>query len=182
MEALVIMALVLFEVALWQWRVAITVRGNSLGGALLGFIGALVQVTAIARVVRDVGDIANVSAYACGVAIGVFIGCLIDHRLSARQVAVRVFTPADPSLAPALRSRGWPVTSTTGDGHRGPVDVLYVVIDQRAAARLQHELGRLSPEACWTIERISASRGLLPAEPDVVSADRGPRRSVTGRP
>ncbi len=100
MEPLVIMALVLFEVALWQWRVAITVRGNSSGGALLGFIGALVQVTAIARVVQNVGDVANVIAYAAGVGIGVLVGCLVDRRLSAREVTVRVFAPADPELVP----------------------------------------------------------------------------------
>ena len=52
-KALLIMASVLFEVALWQWRVVITVRGNSFGGALLGFVGALVQVTVIAQVVQD---------------------------------------------------------------------------------------------------------------------------------
>ena len=161
MEPLVITALVLFEVALWQWRVAITVRGNSFGGALLGFIGALVQVTAIARVVQDVGNIEKVVAYASGVAIGVFVGCLLDRRLSTREVTVRVFAPVDPDLVPELRARGWPVTSTSGNGHQGPVDVLYLAIDQRTTAKLEHELRALAPDACWTIERVAASRGLL---------------------
>jgi uncharacterized protein YebE (UPF0316 family) len=160
-EPLVIMALVLFEVALWQWRVAITMRGNSLGGALLGFVGALVQITVIAQVVQDVTDVANVVAYASGVAIGVFVGCVVDGRLSVREVTVRVFAPADPELVPELRARGWPVTATRGNGHDGPVDVLYLAIDQRTTARLEHELHALAPSACWTIERVAASRGLL---------------------
>ena len=161
MKPLLIMALVLFEVALWQWRVAITVRGNSFGGALLGFVGALVQVTVIVQVVQDVGDIANMVAYASGVAIGVFVGCLLDVRLSTREVVVRVFAPADPDLVPELRSRGWPVTATSGDGHGGPVDVLYLAIDQRTTSKLEDELGALAPKACWTIEKVTASRGLL---------------------
>ena len=102
MQSLIIMVLVLVEVALWQWRVAITVRGNSVGGALLGFVGAVVQVTAIAQVVQDVGDIVRVAAYACGVAI-----------------------------------------------------------DQQSIARLEGDLRALAPEACWTVEHITASRGLL---------------------
>jgi len=163
-EPLVIMALVLFEVALWQWRVAITVRGNSLGGAALGFVGALVQVTAIARVVQNVGNLANIAGYAAGVAIGVFIGCLLDRRLSPREVTVRVFAPHDPELVPELRSRGWPVTATCGDGHEGPVEVLYLAIEERSAARLQDELRSLAPRACWTIERVTESRGLLSAK------------------
>ena len=161
MQSLIIMVLVLVEVALWQWRVAITVRGNSVGGALLGFVGAVVQVTAIAQVVQDVGDVVRVAAYACGVAIGVFVGCMVDQRLSARKVTVRVFAPSDPSLAPELRTRGWPLTATRGDGHTGPVEMLYVAIDQQSIARLEGDLRALAPEACWTVEHITASRGLL---------------------
>jgi len=94
MESFMIMMLVLFEVALWQWRVAITIRGNLLGGVLLGLVGAVVQVTAISWVVRDMGDVTKVAGYAVGVAIGVGVGGLIDRRLSTWDASVRVFAPA----------------------------------------------------------------------------------------
>src|SRR5437870_5768172 len=116
MEPILIMALVLVEVALWQWRVAITVRGGLVGGAALGLIGAIVQITAISRVVQDMGNVAKIAGYACGVATGVVLGCLIDRRMSATLVTVRVFAPADPDLAPALRASGWPLTATFGHG------------------------------------------------------------------
>lgn len=161
MESFVIMALVLCEVALWQWRVALTIRGNVFGGGLLALVGAVIQVTVISQVVQDMGDIAKIAGYACGVAIGVLLGCVIDRRLSAWNVSVRVFAPADPDLVPALRAGGWPVTATSGDGHQGPVDVLYLAIDQRHTAELERVLRSLAPGACWTVERISASRGLL---------------------
>jgi hypothetical protein len=102
MEEFVIMAIVLVEVALWQWRVAITLRHSALGGALLGFIGAIVPITAISRVVQDMGNIAKIAGYA---------------------------------------------------------------IDQRRTAELEREIHALAPEACWTVERIAASRGLLAALP-----------------
>ena len=166
MEPFVIMALVLLEVALWQWRVAITLRGNLLGGVLLGLTGAVLQVTAISRVVQDMGNVAKVGAYACGVGIGVLLGCLIDRRLSASEVLVRVITPADPDLVPALRAAGWAVTATNGHGHQGPVDVLYLAIDQRQRDNLESQLRAVAPNGCWTIERIAASRGLL-ASPSI---------------
>jgi uncharacterized protein YebE (UPF0316 family) len=161
MEPLVIMALVLFEVALWQWRVAITIRGNLAGGVLLGLVGAVVQVTAISQVVQDMGNVAKVAGYACGVGIGVLVGCLIDRRLSKWHVSVRVFAPADADLVPTLRGQGWPVTATDGIGHQGPVEVLFIAIDQRRTAELERALHELAPKASWTIERISSSRGLL---------------------
>jgi uncharacterized protein YebE (UPF0316 family) len=161
MEPLLIMMLVLFEVALWQWRVAITIRGNLAGGVMLGLVGAVVQVTAISRVVQDMGDVAKVAGYAVGVGIGVLVGCLIDRNLSTWHASVRVFAPEDTSLAPTLRDLGWPVTATRGLGHQGPVEVLYIAIDQRRLAELETELRTLAPNASWTIERISSSRGLL---------------------
>ena len=45
------MALVLVEVALWQWRVAVTGRGPYLRGAALGGIGAVIQITVVLRLV-----------------------------------------------------------------------------------------------------------------------------------
>jgi hypothetical protein len=38
---------VLVEVGLWQWRIAFTGRGRKVPGALLGSIGAVLQVTSI---------------------------------------------------------------------------------------------------------------------------------------
>jgi uncharacterized protein YebE (UPF0316 family) len=161
MEPFLIMLLVLFEVALWQWRVAITIRGNLAGGVLLGLVGAIVQVTAISRVVDDMGNLAKVAGYAAGVGIGVLVGCLIDRRLSTWDASVHVFAPAGSTLDAALRDRGWPVTATSARGHQGPVDVLYLAIDKRRTGELERVLRSLAPDATWTIERISSSRGLL---------------------
>jgi uncharacterized protein YebE (UPF0316 family) len=96
-----------------------------------------------------------------GVGIGVLVGCLIDRRLSTWNASVRVFAPAGTTLDGAVRDRGWPVTATSARGLQGPVDVLYIAIDQRRTAELERVLHSLAPNASWTIERISSSRGLL---------------------
>jgi hypothetical protein len=88
-------------------------------------------------------------------------GCLIDRRVSESQVVVRVFAPTDPGLVPSLRTAGWPVTATRGDGHTGPVDILMLAIDRRRTAELERDLASLAPDASWTVERIASSRGLL---------------------
>jgi hypothetical protein len=41
--------------------------------------------------------------------------------------------------------------------------VLYVAIEEPRVAALERDLQRLSPQACWTVERVSTSRGLLPS-------------------
>ena len=161
MQPLLIMTIVVVEVALWQWRVAITIRGRMIGGVVLGFVGAILQVTAISRVVQDMGDGWKIAGYAAGVALGVLLGCMIDRRVRTGHVTFRVFAPSDPHLVRALRVRGWPVTATTGDGHEGPVVVLYRAIDERRSSQLDSELRSLAPRASWTVSRIATSSGLL---------------------
>jgi uncharacterized protein YebE (UPF0316 family) len=161
MEPILIMVLVLLEVALWQWRIAITMRGRLAGGVALGLVGAVIQVTAISSVVQDMGNVAKIAGYAAGVGAGVLLGCLIDRRVSAAEVVVRVFAPADPALVPALRAVGWPVAATDGIGHDGPIAVLHIAIDERKRRALEMLLGDLAPRACWTVERVVSSRGLL---------------------
>jgi len=49
------------------------------------------------------GQRAKIGAYAVGVALGVLLGCVIDRRVAAGQVSVRVFAPKRPHLVPTLR-------------------------------------------------------------------------------
>ncbi|MET0326901.1 MAG: hypothetical protein ABW219_16905, partial [Ilumatobacteraceae bacterium] len=79
MRPFLIMALVLVEVALWQWRVAVTGRGQYLRGALLGGVGAVIQISVVIRLVGDVGGAASIAGYALGVALGVAAGGLLDR-------------------------------------------------------------------------------------------------------
>lgn len=166
MEPILIMVLVLLEVALWQWRVAITMRGRLLGGVALGLVGAVIQVTVISSVVQDMSNVAKVAGYAAGVGAGVLLGCLIDRRVSSAEVVVRIFAPLDPALVPSLRAAGWPVAATEGVGHDGPIAVLYVAIDERKRPALETTVGHLAPGACWTVERVVSSRGLLGVDGD----------------
>lgn len=77
-----ITAIVLVEVGLWQWRIALTGRGRKIPGALLGSVGASLQVTAISQVVADMDQPVTMLAYAIGVGAGVLAGCCLDERLS----------------------------------------------------------------------------------------------------
>ena len=45
---------------------------------------------------------------------------------------------------------------------RGPVEVLFIAIDERPTPELENALRSLAPETRWTIERISSSHELLP--------------------
>ncbi len=128
LRALLTLALVLTEVGLWQWRVLLTNKGVRHLPALLGVVGAVLQVTAIAQVVTNTGDPVMVAAYATGVGGGVYVGVVVAGRTartstarteaavtsaeSSHLVTTRRACAAGPSRAPmtVLRCASLPTT------------------------------------------------------------------------
>jgi uncharacterized protein YebE (UPF0316 family) len=160
MKPLAIMGLVLVEVALWQWRVAMTGRGQLLRGALLGGVGAVIQITVVVRLVGDVGGATSIAGYAVGVGLGVAAGGLLDRRAAPQMLKVQVISPARHGLATGLRACGWPTTAFVAHGDDGELDVVNIAIDARHLARLESVVDGIAPDAGWIIERIVSGRRL----------------------
>ena len=162
LRPLVIMALVLTEVTLWQWRVILTAQGHKRLPAALGVLGSLLQVTAIAQVVTNLNNPLTIAAYACGVGGGVVIGVVVGARLSTEAVEVNVVT-TQTALGSELRRRGWPVIAYDGQGDTGAVQVLQIIVAGRHRAPLVRDLENLAPGALWTIEELRHSAEADPA-------------------
>jgi uncharacterized protein YebE (UPF0316 family) len=155
-----IMGLVLIEVALWQWRVAVTGRGQFLRGALLGGFGAVIQITVVIRLVGELGSAASIAGYAAGVAFGVAAGGFLDRRATPQMVKVQVITPSRHGLPEALRAMGWPTTRFVAHGHDEELDVINIAIVERLLPELESAVDGLAPDAVWMIERIVRVRHL----------------------
>ena len=94
-QPLVIAALVVTEVAVWQLRVALATRGRKRSAASLGAVNAVLSVVALAQVVTDLDRAANVAGYAAGVAAGVYLGVVADERLTREPLQYRVLVDGD---------------------------------------------------------------------------------------
>ena len=155
-----IMGLVLIEVALWQWRVAVTGRNQFLRGAVLGGIGAVIQITVVIRLVGELGSAASIAGYAIGVALGVAAGGLLDRRAAPQMLMVQVITPSRHGLPEGLRVRGWPTTRFVAHGHEEELDVVNIAIEERLLPELEEAVERIAPDAGWIVERMVRGRGL----------------------
>ena len=160
MRPFLIMILVLVEVALWQWRVAVTGRGQYLRGALLGGVGAVIQISVVIRLVGDVGGAASVAGYAAGVALGVAIGGMLDRRATPQVLKVQVIAPRRHRLPSEVRANGWPVTQFSALGDEEELDVINIAIVDRHLPDLKRLVDTISPDATWIIERIVRSHRL----------------------
>ena len=79
-EPVLIAVLVILEVAVWQVRVALATRGRKRIAAVLGAVNAVLSVVALGQVVTHLDRPVNVAGYAVGVALGVYLGVVVDGR------------------------------------------------------------------------------------------------------
>jgi uncharacterized protein YebE (UPF0316 family) len=160
LRPLIILGLVLAEVGLWQCRVQLTGRGRTGLPTLLGVLGAVLQVTAIAQVVTHVQDPLTVAAYAVGVGGGVLGGVLVTSRFATDAVRVSLLT-TDSGLDDRLRTRGWAVVAYEGQGAAGAVRLLEIVAPGRLRRLLLRDLQEVAPVAVRTVEVLDRDPSLV---------------------
>jgi len=165
----IIAILVVLEVAVWQVRVALATRGRKRSAAVLGAVNAVLSVAAIGQVVTNLDRPANIAGYAFGVAVGVYLGVIVDARFAGDPVEYRVVLPGENvDTAEALRARGWPVTMHPAHGIDGPATVLTLVVRANRAAQVERELQQLTPGGFHTSTRLRSATSLNCVKPLVV--------------
>jgi uncharacterized protein YebE (UPF0316 family) len=143
------------SVTLWTVRVALTARGRRLVAALLAGIEAVVFALAFASVLSSLNAPIEIAGYAVGVATGTMLGVALDAQFSTGQSAVRIVADGhSEALLAALRAQGWPVARLQGDGVRGRIALLLVLVDDRQLPAITAALNALAPDAFWSIERV----------------------------
>ncbi len=158
-QPVVIGVLVVLEVAVWQVRVALSTRGRKRIAAALGAVNAVLSVVAISQVVTNLDRPANIAGYAIGVAIGVYLGVVVDGKFAGDPVEYRIVLPGEGAdLAEELADRGWTVTTHPARGFGGPATVLSVVALPGRTGALDRDLEQLAPEGFRTTSRLTSAR------------------------
>jgi uncharacterized protein YebE (UPF0316 family) len=158
-QPVVIGVLVVLEVAVWQVRVALSTRGRKRIAAALGAVNAVLSVVAISQVVTNLDRPANIAGYAIGVAVGVYLGVVVDGRFAGDPVECRIVLPGEGAdLGDQLTDRGWTVTTHPARGFGGPATVLSVVAQPGRAGALDRDLEELAPGGFRTTSRLTSAR------------------------
>lgn len=103
-------------------------------------------------------------AYAGGYATGTMLGVSVERWLAVGEVLMRVVTPVDaPSAEHLLRQAGFGVTVVNGQGMRGDVRILFVVLPRRRSRIAMNIVKQVNPEAYITFEPTSQVRATFAA-------------------
>jgi uncharacterized protein YebE (UPF0316 family) len=143
----------IFDVTIGTVRIMFVARGDKLLAPLLGFFEVLVWLLAIGQIMQNLTNVFCYIAYAGGFATGNYIGILVEERLALGKLVVRVITQkGGVELVRALRQKGFGATSVDAEGSRGPVKVVFAVINRYDLQRIVDTIHRFNPKAFYSIE------------------------------
>ena len=152
------------DVSMGTLRVSFIARGRKALAAACGFTEILIWITVVSRVLSGERSFVAYVAYALGFTLGTFVGMSIEERLAVGWSLVRVISSKTlGDFAQVLSSAGFGVTQQTGQGARGPVEILVILMPRRRLSEFRPMLSAFDPAAFYTIEDVRHARDVPPA-------------------
>lgn len=161
-SALIFVARVV-DVAMGTMRTAFIVRGNRRAAFAVGFLEMLVWIFVVAKVINNLDHPSYIVAFALGFAAGTTLGITIEEWFALGSQVVRVFTGQRGELAAALRAEGRYVTEFEGQGHSGPVSLLFIQVRRREAEAVARRARELDPTCFYVIDDVRRSSSVVGA-------------------
>lgn len=163
LTVLLIFVLRVFNVGIGTFRLIIIARGQRLLSAVLGFIESATFVYTIANVAADLSNLPNFLAYCGGFSVGSYVGMWVESMLIRSFVSVNVVAKEHGErIAEALRSVGFGVTLTQGEGRDGEVVLLRSIMSSRDTVRALEIIREVHENAFVSVEpAVSVYRGYL---------------------
>lgn len=158
----------ILDVSLGTVRVILLTKGYKIIAPVLGFFEVLIWVLIVAQVMKNLNNPVCYVAYAGGFATGTFIGMLLEQKISIGTVVIRIITQSDYiNLFNELKEKKYGVTLMKGIGARGPVDIIFTIVQRKKINDVIKIIKDNNPNAFYTIEDIkmvSNSSGIFPEE------------------
>jgi uncharacterized protein YebE (UPF0316 family) len=150
-SAVTIFLLRLADQSLGTIRALLVSKNRSFYAALIGLVESAIWVIAVSKVVRDVDDPILIIGYALGFASGTFLGSYLENIIGVGSIVIRVFSSTDsPSIANALRKKGYLVTVINGEGRDGEVRVCWSIVPRRKRKDVIKIIKKVNPDAYVT--------------------------------
>lgn len=163
---LILMARVV-DVSLDTIRVIMVAKGYRNLAPFVGFFQSLIWLITITRIMANLDNWFTYVGYACGFALGTYVGMILEGKLALGYELIRVITKKGADdLIDGLREQGYALTSVPGMGREGEVGVLYIIIKRKVLKEVVGIIHKFNPNAFYTIEDmrfVSNSALLSPA-------------------
>ena len=154
---LLIFVMRIADVSLGTVRMLMIMRNRKLLAPVIGFFEVLIWLVAAGVAIQHLESFWHLLGYAGGFAAGNWVGIWLEEQLALGMASLQVFTPTHgPEIANRLREIGHGVTSFTGRGRDGAVEVIYSVVKRKDAREAMAAIHSLDGDAFVTLGEVSA--------------------------
>ncbi|MBC8192517.1 MAG: DUF2179 domain-containing protein [Candidatus Marinimicrobia bacterium] len=163
LPVLIFMARIL-DVSLGTIRILFVARGIKNLAAILGFFEVFIWLLVISSIMKNLASPFYYLFYAGGFAAGNYVGMTIERKLTIGKVAIRVITRDNSdALLAYFREKGFGITIVDAQGSRGPVRILYSIIERGNLETVVEEVKRFNPRAFYLVDDVkTVSDGNFP--------------------
>jgi uncharacterized protein YebE (UPF0316 family) len=132
---------------------------------VMGFFEVLIWIIVVSQIFQKLDNYFYYFAYAFGFALGNFIGLKLEERLSLGKVVIRVFPKTNTDdIVRELSERGFGLTIMDAHGTRGPVKVLFSIINRKNLGNFLETIRKYDKHTFYTIEDVRTSaEGVFPS-------------------
>ena len=129
--AIIIFLSRIVDVSMGTFRVQMIIRRKKLVSAILGFFEVLIFILIVSKVIQDIGNWLNVTAYCGGFAVGNIVGIHISEKITKEIISVGIISKTKwQEIEKTLWDEGFGVTRNTGYGKDGEVQTLRIICDR----------------------------------------------------
>lgn len=141
------------DVSLGTLRIIFVSRGIRYLAVIFAFFEIVIWLLAISQIMQNLGNFVNYIAYAAGFSMGSFVGISIERRFFTGSLMVRIVVKRDArELIDTLRFHGYGATCVDGQGSKGPVRIIFSVVDRKNLNTVISIIKEHNPYAFYTIE------------------------------
>jgi len=146
------------DVSLGTLRTIAVVHGRTGMAFWLGFFESIIWLAVVSTIVTTVIEQPLLGIiYALGFATGNLVGIQVERFLALGHLTLRVISRKNSTaIAEAIRSKGFPVTTFTGEGREGVVLELYIVCRRRDLKKLLPLILSLDSQAFYVTEQAGS--------------------------
>ena len=144
----------IIDVSIGTIRTINIVQGRTKIAFFLGFIESGMWLMVTSTVLYKVMQSPLLGVfYALGFSLGNVVGITIEKKLAMGHSVFRIISREKPKeLADAIRKAGFAVTTFQGEGYKGDVTLLYVVVQRKELAKITKLVQEIEKDAFYIFE------------------------------
>ena len=137
----------------------------------IGFFEVLIWLISIRQVMQHLDNPVCYIGFASGFAMGTYVGLLIESRLALGMQVLRLIVSSNwEPLISELQKEKLGLTIMDGHGAKGPVKIIFTIVNRKDIAHVREIIKRVNPHAFYSIEDIrTANQGVFPKDGSINS-------------